>query len=72
MTRDECLAKRRDLLAAARAAETNGDMAVAIRSRTLATNLELMASDSPLVRERGQSLYDKNRADMEKYLASRS
>lgn len=68
----DCLAKRHELLRAARVAEGHGDMAVATRSRTLASNLELMASDNPATRERGQRWYAKNRADMERYLSGRA
>ena len=64
----ECLVKRHVLLGAARAAEAAGNMAVATRSRTLASNLELMASDDPATRERGKLWYDKNRADLDAYL----
>ena len=64
----ECLAKRNDLLAAARDAEAAGNMAVATRSRTLASNLELMASEDPATRDRGKLWFDKNRADLDAYL----
>lgn len=56
MTPEQCLAKRHDLLAAARSAEQAGDSAIASRAKCLASNLEMMGSADAAVRERGATL----------------
>ena len=61
MTREQARIKRADLLAQARKAEATKDsfgLSVAVRCRTMAQNLELMASDDPATRAHGQLMYD--------------
>ncbi len=75
MRPDECRVKRNELLAQARAAERLGTFdgkCVAERCRTMAQNLDLMASNDLNDQERGRAMYDKNRADFEKFISAQS
>jgi len=61
MTADECLAKRRELLAKARECERLGAMSIGQQCRIMAGNLALMASNNSEDRAIGAALYEKNR-----------
>jgi hypothetical protein len=71
MSPADCRKKRNELLAQARDAEAlctlDGEF-IASRCRVLASNLDLAASASALVRERGLMLYEKNSADFDKFM----
>ncbi len=66
--------KRAKLLTQARNAERVGTPEgkhIAMRCRTLVANLNLMLSDDPVDRERGQLMYEKNKDDLDAFIAQR-